>query len=382
MIEKVKCTGCMACLQSCPKSCIHIEQDHLGNLYPCILKTSCVNCGKCEQVCPELTPLTKQLPQHAWAAWSLDPETRGAASSGGAASEFYRQALKDGWWICGVVWRPDWETIHVLSKSSSDIGRFQQSKYVFSDSSHIYCEVAKLLKSGEHVLFISLPCKVAGLLAFLGGEHKNLLTVDLVCHGTPPQQILKEHINKMDPNHQATGLTFRTDNTFAFHLKKGSKTIYQKVGHTDTYLASFLEGLIYHPSCYQCNYAENMRVSDLTICDFWGLGVNIPFNHPYTGSISAVLTNTVAGQVFWNRCKLAFFFEERPIQEALSGNAQLNYPTPAHPKRLLFERLYKQYGFEKAASHILMKKMVLEQMKLLQSTFCRKLYHVIKFFIK
>lgn len=382
MIERVKCTGCMACFQSCPKSCIHIEQDHLGNLYPCILETSCVNCGKCEQVCPELTPLTKRLPQHAWAAWSLDPDIRSAATSGGAASEFYSQALQEDWWICGVAWSSDLKAVHILSKSNSDIKCFRQSKYVFSDSSHIYSEIAKLLKLGEHILFISLPCKVAGLLAFLGGGHENLLTVDLVCHGTPSQKILKEHIEKIDPNHQATGLTFRTDNTYAFHLQNGTQTIYQKVGRTDPYLASFLEGLIYRPSCYQCSYAENMRVSDLTICDFWGLGVDIPFNHPYSGAISAVLINTPTGQAFWNRCKTAFFFEERPVQEALSGNAQLNYPAPPHPQRLLFEALYEQYGFEKAASHILRGKMVSEQLKLAQSAFRKKLYHIVKFFIK
>lgn len=36
------------------------------------------------------------------------------------------------------------------------------------------------------------------------------------------------------------------------------------------------------------------------------------------------------------------------MEEAVKGNAQLNHPTPAHPKRAEFERLYKQKGFEEA----------------------------------
>lgn len=382
LIEKVKCTGCMACVQSCPRSCIRIEKDQFGNLYPAILEISCIQCGKCDQVCPEHYPVPKRVPQHAWAAWSLDADTRRKAASGGAASEFYRQALQDGWWICGTAWQADFKAVHELSKDFDAIERFRNSKYVFSDCSDAYSEIAELLKSGERVLFISLPCKVAGLLKFLGGGHKNLLTVDIVCHGTPSHQMLKEHIAAVDPYHEATALSFRIDNTFAFHLKNGTRTVYRKVGRMDLYLASFLEGLSYRPSCYRCSYADNGRVSDLTICDFWGLGKEIPFDHPYIGAVSAVLVNTPAGESFWNRCKQAFFFEERPVREAIAGNAQLNFPTPIHPRQAIFESLYKNCGFEKAVSKILKREIVTEQIKIVRISIRRKLRHVAGILIK
>lgn len=58
--------------------------------------------------------------------------------------------------------------------------------------------------------------------------------------------------------------------------------------------------------------------------------------------------NTENGRKFWNECSDSFFAEERSVEEAVKGNAQLNYPTPAHPKREVFEILYEQKGFVEA----------------------------------
>lgn len=37
-----KCTGCMACLNSCPKNCITMEYDNYGILLPRINKDICI----------------------------------------------------------------------------------------------------------------------------------------------------------------------------------------------------------------------------------------------------------------------------------------------------------------------------------------------------
>ena len=138
-----------------------------------------------------------------------------------------------------------------------------------------------------------------------------------------------------------------------FRLEAAGRDVYRRIGRTDAYLAAFLEGLDYRPSCYQCTYACPQRVSDLTICDFWGLGAEIPFDHPYTGSISAVLVNTSEGQAFFDGCRDTLFVEERPVEEAVKGNAQLTAPTPAHPKRANFESRYRSHGFDEAVRIVL-----------------------------
>ena len=46
-----KCTGCGACIQSCPKQCISWITKEFGFYYPQIDEEICVNCGLCEKVC-------------------------------------------------------------------------------------------------------------------------------------------------------------------------------------------------------------------------------------------------------------------------------------------------------------------------------------------
>lgn len=299
----------------------------------------------------------KKLPAagatQAYAAWSLNPECRKSSASGGAAAEFYIRALEQGYWICGAEYGSDLRVVHTLTRDASAVERFKQSKYVSSDVCAVYEQIRSRLEDGENVLMISLPCKIAGLLGYLGKRYDNLLTVDIVCHGTPSAKLLKDHIDYVAPGPGNYKLRFRQDNEFMFLLEKENAPVYRKIGRTDTYLAAFLEGLSYRPSCYQCSYASPKRISDITICDFWGLGTEIPFDHPYTGAISAVLVNSENGRRFFEECRERLFTEERPVTEAIRGNAQLNAPTSPHPKRAEFEKLCTECGFEAAVSMLL-----------------------------
>lgn len=357
LAEPEKCSGCMACAAGCPKDAISIRQDMLGNFLPEIQLEQCIGCGKCRKTCPELNPLPVQSSQKAYAVWSLDAENRRTSASGGAAAEFYAKALAGDYWICGAEYTADGRVVHTLAKEADAILRYKQSKYVYSETGSIYRQIKDKLDAGERVLMISLPCKIAGLLGYLGKSYDNLLTVDIVCHGTPSGRLLQDHIACVAPGSKEFRLRFRQDNEFLFHLEADGKPVYQKIGRTDTYLAAFLEGLSYREACYHCSYAKPQRASDLTICDFWGLGTQTPFDHPYTGAISAVLVNTRKGQVFFESCRTSLFAEERSVSEAVRGNAQLNAPTPEHPKRTAFEAMYHERGFEAAVTEVLREEM-------------------------
>lgn len=351
LADKQNCTGCMACFQMCPVKCIGVREDDMGDLYPYIDRDVCIACGSCVKVCPEISTNWKaslKKANLAYAVWSLNTNSRSASASGGAATEFYESALNQGYWICGVKYEEEYHVRHSLTKEQKEIFAYRQSKYVYSETGDIYRKIKELLQKDEKVLFISLPCKVAGLYSFLENKWtENLLTVDIVCHGTPPYAQLKEHIRKVAMLNSEK-LLFRKENEFLFEVTNNNRIVYSKTGRQDNYLAAFLEGLNYRPSCYNCSYARPQRISDITIGDFWGLGAKIPWNHPYTGSISAVLINTEKGREFWDECSDRFFSEERGVEEAVKGNAQLNHPTPAHPKRAEFETLYKQKGFDEA----------------------------------
>jgi coenzyme F420-reducing hydrogenase beta subunit len=343
----------MACVQVCLNHAIVIDHDELGNAYPKISESKCIHCGKCCRHCPEQLVLIDTIPQRAYACWSLDDNNRKTSASGGAASEFYAAALEDGYWICGAEYAGNGSVIHTLSRDMESIQRYKQSKYVFSDTSDVYTRIKDLLDQGSKAIMISLPCKIAGLLAFLGKTYDNLLTVDIVCHGTPPVKMLQNHILKAAGRKDNFTIKFREDNLFLLSVEAQGKTLYKKIGREDEYLAAFLNGLSYRDSCYQCKYAKPERISDITICDFWGLGAEIPFEHPYAGSISAVLLNTERGANFFQKCSTNLFAEERPVSEAIKGNAQLNAPTPAHPHRNAFVEGCAAHGFDTTVSELL-----------------------------
>lgn len=372
----------MACLQVCPMSCIHIEKDSAGNIYPKINPDQCISCGKCRRSCPALNPPPLHSSVKAYAVWSLDDQDRKSSTSGAAASVFYQEALSQGAWICGVKYEKDFHVNHILTNDPGDIAHFKQSKYVFSETNHIYQSIQEKLMDGEKVLFISLPCKVAGLLQFLGKSYDNLLTVDIVCHGTPSYDRLFQHIETVAHGEQIQKLRFRNENEFAFELTNQSQTVYRKMGRQDPYLAAFLEGLGYRPSCYQCAYARQKRLADLTICDFWGLGQEIPFEHPYTGAISAVLINSDSGQRFFEQCKTHLFWEERQVQEVLKGNAQLNHPTPIHAKSKQFEQVYFESGLEQAVQICLKEEISADRKQLRQRELRKKLRKTAGVFLK
>lgn len=373
-----KCSGCMACAAACPANAISIRMDALGNTLPELHPERCVRCGKCRRICPVVSPLPAVQSASAYAVWSLDPQNRSSSASGGAAAEFYAAALEQGAWICGAEYTPDMRVIHTLHKDASAIQGYKQSKYVYSETGDVYRQIKEKLDAGEQMLMISLPCKIAGLLGYLGRPYEGLVTVDIVCHGTPPQQMLWEHISQICPGLSNAWLSFRQDNSFIFRLTTDGKEVYRKVGRTDTYLAAFLEGLNYREACYHCSFAKQERVSDLTICDFWGLGTELPFAHPYTGSVSAVLVNTPKGRSFFEGMRDALFVEERPVSEAVNGNAQLKAPTIRHPDRDRFEALYHSKGFDGAVGEVLRKEMRTARWSLLQ----RRLRNGLRSFVK
>ncbi|MDI9241548.1 Coenzyme F420 hydrogenase/dehydrogenase, beta subunit C-terminal domain [Fusibacillus kribbianus] len=383
LVSKEKCSGCMACVEKCPAKCISMVEDHMGNYYPQIEEANCLHCGVCQRVCPELTILSAMRPFDAYAAWSLDDLDRKTSASGGAASVFYRHALDMGYWIAGVKYTKKFHVVHSLSNQMEIVDDFKQSKYVYSESADIYQKVKERLTAGQKVLFISLPCKIAGLLGYFGKKPDNLVTVDLVCHGTPPYRHLMEHIDCVKGKHVPAFLKFRRDNEYVFQLfDENNAMIYSKLGRMDSYLAAFLEGINYRESCYHCSYAKPERISDITVCDFWGLGQETPFDHPYSGAISAVLINTEQGESFFQGCQKYLFTEQRPVDEAIRGNAQLNSPTLYPSCRAEFEKLYQKQGFDAAVISCLGAVMKQEEKKVRKQQMRDALRTTVGIFIK
>ena len=50
--DEKKCFGCAACIDKCPVSCIHFEQNTVGHFVPKIDTTKCIDCKSCVKICP------------------------------------------------------------------------------------------------------------------------------------------------------------------------------------------------------------------------------------------------------------------------------------------------------------------------------------------
>ena len=353
-----KCTGCAACKEICPKQCITMQPDDLDALHPVVDESICINCGLCEKTCPNNRELSYKLPHKVWAAWSNDSDVRRTSASGGIASELYRYWIKNGGVATGVVFDRDEGCHFILLENESDIKAVQNSKYTFSDTAGIYKVVKQKLQAGISVLFIGVPCQVAGLYGFLKKEYDNLTTVDIICHGMPPATYLEQHIKSIeDKKKEYTHQLFFRDPkyytyTYTFTLKniKGKEFYNKKVLTRDNYQLGYHRALIYRENCYSCNYARKERISDLTIGDFSGLGRFAPFEYD-KHNVSCILENTDKGAALLKKLKGVLLMYERPACEAFEVEKQLKSPSAKHNGRYCFEQVYnKTHDYVKASN--------------------------------
>lgn len=384
------CTGCMSCLNSCPHNAIFLKEDVCGFRYPYIDSDFCIDCNLCVKSCPVNNHQDKKFPSACYAAVAnLDSIELQDCASGGVASAFSYFVLKGGGVVYGCSGQDPYHVRHRRITNIDEVPLLQNSKYVQSEIGKILVDVKRDLKRGVLTLFIGTPCQVSGLKSFLKHEYENLLTIDLCCHGVPSQKLLNDNIHyyyqSTKENIDITSLRFRRKvmpkvRTQSVKIEYGcffqkkhpySKDYIKKYVH-DPYMFGFLSGLFYRESCYRCLYAYSIRVGDITLSDFWGLGKDSKMYNER--GVSAVLINTGKGDSFFEELKPLLEFEKREIREAIMGNGQFQHPSRRHPNYLLFRELYPKYGLRYASRQCLKNDLV----KYYANLFIHKIWHLIK----
>lgn len=285
----------------------------------------------------------------AYACWNLDINERKSSSSGGLASIFYTHFINNKSGICyGCNYDENIQLVFSRASTLDEIKKFKTSKYSFSYIGKSYREIQKDLNNGLYVVFVGTPCQVAGLKRFLRKDYDNLLAIDLICHGMPPQKYLDEYIESLNLDEKPNNLTFRGILNFYFSLYKDDKILYSKKASEDLFFKAFLEGLFYNENCYSCQYANSERVGDITIGDFWGLGDEEPFEHDTSNGVSVALINNEKGKKYFDEIKYQIFFEKRTVEEAIKGNDQLRAPSNKHINHDLFLEIYSEKGLKEA----------------------------------
>lgn len=344
-----ECYGCHACYNACPKHAISMQEDSFGALIPVIHQGRCIDCGLCQRVCPALNESRFATPLQVNAAIAKDEVDYKASTSGGIATTFAKKVIEDGGVVYGATVMDDLTVQHTRASTMEELERQRGSKYVQSAVGDSYRKAKQDLENEKTVLFVGTPCQVDGLLLFLGRNYEKLITVNLICHGVPANRLLKDNVYQAVKEQKALSLSFRYNTGFALTVSQGSRTIYKQEFYKDPYYLGFMRKLFYRSSCYTCKYAQKQRVGDITVGDFWGFDKTKPFVSDTSHGLSVVLVNTPAGKGFFEKCADRLLYQERDLDEAVAGNPQLRYPSQKHRNYRRFRKLYKKFGFQKAA---------------------------------
>lgn len=336
-----QCAGCMACLDICPCNAISIV-DRKKKLNAVIDTEKCIQCNACHNVCQKNHPAGLREPQEWLQGWG-DKRTRATSSSGGFGQAVMRAALQNGISVAACRFFEGSFKFNLFT-NESELTAYIGSKYAKSNPIGIYKKVREKLRKGEKVLFIGLPCQVSSMRNFTK-DHKNLYTIDLICHGTPSIRFLQESMNEYGKClSDMQEISFRKKDQFLIRCKPDNALLN---GIQDCYTRAFLQGLCYTDNCYSCQYACQKRVGDLTIGDSWGTEMLGELRK----GISLILCQTEKGRELLDIVNFHFFPVDK--ENSIKMNRQLKHPTVISKKRNVFFSLINNgISFNHAVSMI------------------------------
>ena len=297
------CIGCGICKAVCPKNAILLAPNAEGFLTPQINAERCTQCGLCQRVCPQNQDSVKEFKsvKHIFAFKNPDTAARKGSSSGAAFPFLAGQVLKNGGSVYGAALSADQTYVHhICAQNEQTLRSICGSKYVQSSTEDCWEMVGRDLKCGRSVLFSGTACQVYALMKYLEYFRiptENLLTCDIICHGVGSPRIYARFISYVGKKHHSTvkAYHFRSKEvswrgaSAAAVLDDGRRL--SNTPEVSSYMNVYYSGCITRECCYSCRFAQQQRVADCTIGDFWGLESLMPELEDALG-VSVILGNT------------------------------------------------------------------------------------------
>ena len=352
MIDNRNCCGCTACFSICPVKAIQMDQNDEGFYVPKVDPKKCIRCGKCQLVCPLTHPnLNLCSKPDCYAIYNKNEQVRANSSSGGAFSLLAEEILNKGGYVCGATYSNEKFCHHIIIDNINDLAKLRGSKYIQSNVGDTYEQTKKLLDKGKWFLYSGTPCQIAGLKNYLGKDYDNLITVDLVCHGTPSPKAWEGYLKDNFPNEEIQFVNFRDKSHgwkhFSLKIKTDTKECTNALNN-DLFMKGFLSNIYLNDSCYSCPFHKTQRPGDITLGDFWGYNTVEPKFDDDKG-MSIILFNSMKGHSFFNKIKLELYYTKKyPLENVVPYNQTLAYPPLQSYNKKLFFYLMNDVGFNKA----------------------------------
>ncbi len=352
--DKAECFGCEGCAQSCSRGAIFMEEDGEGFRYPQIDLLKCTTCGICREVCPfEHAPEKHIEDRYVFGGWHCSPETRFESTSGGAFSAIVDAFCDENYAIFGAEARA-LQVFHSYVTDKSRIGKFRKSKYSQSMIGLTYRKAREFLNNGCKVLFSGTPCQIAGLLSFLKEAHtdtEKLLTVEVVCEGVPSPLYIRKLDKEMKRKYGVgiCSLDYRyTGKSVLFHGKwdfekmkivlEDKKKILKKDRWLNPFWSIWLEHLMSRPSCYECSFATQERIADISLADLWGVHLYCPDLYGQNKGSSLIIANTEKGREVVGKAQHFMYGHELRFEDAVKYQGPLRKNIDCNPNREIFMR--------------------------------------------
>ncbi len=342
--NKEDCCGCAACVQSCPVSCIRMEEDGEGFFYPVVDESMCIDCGACEKVCPVRNPYPPRVPKRACAVRSNDSSVRESSSSGGLFMELARRVLARGGVVFGVRFTDKWTVGYGIAETEEELAAFRGSKYVECATGDCFERAQAFLREGRWVLFSGTSCRIAALNRFLRKEYDRLLTVEVVCHGVPSAKLWRAYLVYLTGGHPelVRNVNFRSKETgwknYSFVCEWGHRRL-QEPFRKNAYMRGFLSDSLLRPSCYSCACKMFASESDLTLADYWGAWHLQPEADDDRGTGLAFIHTEKAAEILQS-LNVSSCAVTAPFEKLQTYNPAIGQPVrrPMKIKRRLFYR--------------------------------------------
>lgn len=344
--DEALCTGCSACYSACPTGAIEIREGEWGFYHPYIDLNKCIGCRKCVRACQVCNQPSKNAPIDVYAAIAKDDHIHETSSSGGFCTALSKHFLERGGIVYGTALDENFVLCHQRVSELKDLYKIQGSKYVETKLDKIYQSVKADIKT-KPTLFIGTPCNVGGLLSYLGNKDtSNLYTVSFICGGISSTRMLKESLGTKINGLRK--LEFRRGSKSALWLTydNGKTTCLSR--ETNPYLIGYYHKFMHRSSCFNCQYATNNRVGDITCGDFWGLKTGRFLNQISKG-VSVVICTTSKGQQLIKETESLFELESHDFKETLERNLRLSTPSEYTSKTVKFRKLYPKWGMNHSA---------------------------------
>ena len=358
-ITRNRCTGCYACVSSCPTHALSMSLDEDGFLVPIVNSSKCTKCGLCKQNCPILnSQYENDLNPVSFAAWTDEKQVQLKSSSGGIFSELAKSIIKKGGAVFGAAFDENFNVRHCRIENDKDLVTLRGSKYVQSRINDAYLEAISIALKNRPILFSGTPCQIAALNNL--GKSKidktlEFYSCEVICHGTPSESIFRSYLNNIS-NNRISDMT-----EFSFRDKKvswgnfGSRASfldgseYFKPHGEDPFMIGYLKNIYLKPICYDCPFAKMPRKADITLGDFWG----VPRKHYNPLGVSAVIINSRRGRQLFDTItdvhKVPVSIGQIARKNIRLVNGHLEKPS----ERSDFFKYFRSNGFQEASEKYL-----------------------------